>query len=315
MAENFNAALRDLEAANLDAFRERLQREPRLANQHDPKGNTLANLAVSLAPGAAFLEALQSAGADWNTANVHGWTPLHQAAYKNDVSTIETLLRWGARPDFEARGAGGTPLVVALFWGHREAATFLSRVSLSPNNLRVAAGLGRIDLVDACFTEEGELLPHAIAQRDFYRPHGGFPEWTPRAERQEVMDEALVWAAKSGSVEVFEKLISSGANPNADPYRGTPLAWAAYCNRAEAIRRLAALGANVNLQATFGGVTHGQGITALHLAAQNGHLESAKTLIEVGANPAIREDHYNSDALGAAKHFGRETVVAYLESR
>ncbi len=313
MDDLFNAAFRALEAADLDSFREQLQREPRLALQPGPNGNTLANLAVSLARGQEFLNILHAAGADWNAPNNHGWTPLHQAAYTNNCAIVETLLRWGANPELEARGAGGTPLVAALFWGHREAAELLSRASLAPNNLRVAAALGRLDLLDACFNEQDELLPHATAKRDFYRPHGGFPEWTPRDERQEILDEALVWAAKSGSAAVFDKLIAAGANIDADPYRGTPLAWAAFCNRAEAIRQLLALGANPNRQATFGGLTHGQGITALHLAAQNGHLESVKALITLGADPSLREDLYLSDALGAAKHFGHQAVAQYLE--
>ena len=55
-----------------------------------------------------------------------------------------------------------------------------------------------------------------------------------------------MWAAKSDRIEAIEQLVELGANPNADPYRGTPLTWAATNGRAAAIRRLVDLGADVN---------------------------------------------------------------------
>ncbi len=51
-------------------------------------------------------------------ANVHGWTALHQAAYVGEPPLAERLLDAGASTHLEARGEGGTALVVALFWGH-----------------------------------------------------------------------------------------------------------------------------------------------------------------------------------------------------
>jgi hypothetical protein len=45
--------------------------------------------------------------------------------------------------------------------------------------------------------------PQAGAHRGFYRPHGGFPAWQPSDEPQEVLAEALVWAAKSDRVEAI----------------------------------------------------------------------------------------------------------------
>ena len=36
------------------------------------------------------------------------------------VRSRELLLAAGARTDLYARGDGGTPLVAALFWGHRD---------------------------------------------------------------------------------------------------------------------------------------------------------------------------------------------------
>ena len=220
----------------------------------------------------------------------------------------------GAELDAEAHGSGGTPLAVALFWGHREVADLLGRHSVAPGNLRVAAGLGNRRLLDQCFTGEGALRSEACAARGFYRPHSGFPDWRPSADPREVLDEALVWACKSGRTEVLPRLVRAGACLDADPYRGTPLIWAAVCNRIETAEWLLDHGASVNRKATFGGPSHGQGVTALHLASQNGHLSMVQLLIERGADPAIRDDLYHADAEGWANHFGHVPVRDYLRT-
>ena len=43
---------------------------------------------------------------------------------------------------------GGPPLIVALFWGNRGTAELLAERGVHPRNLRAAAGLGRLDMVD-----------------------------------------------------------------------------------------------------------------------------------------------------------------------
>ena len=89
------------------------------------------------------------------------------------------LLDEGVPVDVSARGDGGTPLVVALFWGHREVTEVLAEHGVHPRNLRAAAGLGRLDLVEELVAPDGRLAPEAGAHRAFYRPHSGFPAWQP----------------------------------------------------------------------------------------------------------------------------------------
>src|SRR5207253_1305405 len=80
----------------------------------------------------------------------------------------------------------------------REAAELIAAVDLAPRNLRVAAGLGRPDLLDELVRPDGGLAPAAGAHRGFYRPHTGFPTWRPSDDPHEILDEGLGWAAKSG---------------------------------------------------------------------------------------------------------------------
>jgi ankyrin repeat protein len=214
------------------------------------------------------------------------------------------LVDAGARTGLSARGDGGTPLVAALFWGHREVVDLLG---LEPRNLRVAAGLGRIDLIQQLASR-----PEAGARRAFYRPHGGFPAWQPSDDPQEVFDEALVWAAKSDRAEALSVLAGLGARLDADPYRGTALIWAAANGRTAAIRRLLELGANPNTLGTFGGPEHGEGVTALHLAAQNGQAGAVRALLEGGADPTVRDALYDSPPRGWAEFGGHPNVAELL---
>ncbi len=319
-AEPFLAAFTALQSGDIAGFEALLRRAPGLALERGTNGNTLLNLAVSFAgrpdwkggPGA--VTALLAAGADVNEANDRGATPLHQAAYSNNPQVAAILIESGAALDAEAHGAGGTPLIFALFWGHREVADLLGKHSAAPGNLRAAAGLGDPELVDACFRPDGAPTPEACAARGFYRPHSGFPDWRPSTDPQEVLDEALVWASKSNRVAVLERLVRAGARMDADPYRGTPLIWAAACNRVESIAWLLDRGADIDRKATFGGATHGQGITALHMAAQNGHLPAVRLLVERGAGLSLRDDLYQATAERGAEYFGHNDVRDYLRS-
>jgi len=319
--EPFMAAFGALQSGDVAGFEGLLRANPSLAIERGTNGNTLLNLAVSFAGrpewkgGVSAIEALLAAGADVNDANDRGSTPLHQAAYSNKPEIANILLAKGAALDAEAHGAGGTPLITALFWGHREVADLLGRHSVSPNNLRAAAGLGILELVEACFTGERTQTLEAGAARGFYRPHSGFPDWQPSTDPQEVLDEALVWACKSNRVSVLERLVRAGVQLDADPYRGTPLIWAAACNRREAAAWLLDHGANINQKGTFGGLTHGQGVTALHMAAQSGHMSMVKLLVERGADRSIQDDLYQSTAEGGAQHFGQIEVRDYLRSQ
>jgi ankyrin repeat protein len=320
VTEPFLAAFRALQSWDVPAFQMLLHRNPQLARERGTNGNTLLNLSVSLAAQAkaddalTLIETLVAAGADVNDANDRGWTPLHQAAYSNQCEIAERLINGGAEMDAEAHGSGGTPLIAALFWGHREVADLLGRHSLAPGNLRVAAGLGNHELLDKCFGEEAALRSKAGVARGFYRPHSGFPDWQPSTDPQEILNEALVWACKSGRTEVLPRLLGAGASLDADPYRGTPLIWAAVCNRIETAEWLIDHGASINRKATFGGLSHGHGVTALHMASQYGQLSMVQLLVRRGADPAIRDDLYHADAEASANHFGRVAVRDYLRT-
>jgi ankyrin repeat protein len=299
--EPFARAYRALEAHDVDALRAELDRFPHLVAARGTNGNDLLGMAGATHD-ERLVELLLDRGADPGRGNAHGWTPLHQAAYSNLPRLAQLLLDRDAPVDAYARGDGGTPLVVGLFWGHREVPELLTRRSLEPRNLRVAAGLGEVALIEEF---DGR-------HRGFYRPHGGFPAWTPSDDPQEALDEALAWAARAGRDEALEPLLRRGARVDADVYRGTALTWAATNGHASTVRRLAELGADVNQRGTFGGPTHGQGVTALHLAAAAGHAEAVEALLELGADPTLRDELHHGDAAGWASFGGHPDLAERL---
>ena len=130
-----------------------------------------------------MVENLLAAGADPDLPNNKGWTALHQAAYSDPskpgaaLATLDMLLEAGASPYAEAYGDGGTPLAVALFWGHVPLAERLAEAAIAPLNLRVAAGLGRLDLMRALFgagacARKPACIANSIARTAAFRPGG-----------------------------------------------------------------------------------------------------------------------------------------------
>jgi ankyrin repeat protein len=298
----FAAAYRAVEARDVDGLAELLDRFPAVAGVAGTNGNDLLGLAAATCD-ERLVSLLLARGADVAHANVHGWTALHQAGYANLPVMARVLLDAGAPTARYARGDGGTPLSAALFWGNVEVARVLAEVAVVPHNLRTAAGLDDVALLESAAPLSG---------RGFYRPHSGFPLWRPSDSLSQARDEAVSWAARADAVEAITWLAGRGADVNADVYRGTPLAWAAAKGRVRAVRRLLELGAGVDVRGTFGGPGHGSGTTALHHAAEGGHVEVIEVLLAAGADPSIRDDLHGGTPAGWAEHSGQTAAAELL---
>ena len=298
----FMQAYRAVEEGDGDRLTDLLDRHPELVRVRGTNGNDL----LGMANGLELVRLLLERGADPLRGNDYGWTKLHQAGYSNNRALAELMIAHGARTDLSARGDGGTPLVVALFWGHRDVVELLG---LEPGNLRVAAGLGKLDLI-----RELVGTSAAGAHRGFYRPHGGFPAWEPSEDPQQVLDEALAWAARSDRGEAIALLLELGARIDADLYRGTALAWAAANGRVNAIRTLVEHGADPNQLGTFGGGGHGSGVAPIHLAAQAGRREAVEALLDLGADWRICDGLHDSNAAGWASFGGHPELAALMEA-
>ena len=228
------------------------------------------------------------------------------------VDLARRLLVAGAPREGRLLGCqGGSPLALSIFYAKTEVAGLLAEPPI-PDNLRTAGGLGRN--LDP-FVDGDRLTPQAAEGVDFYRPLTIFPEWNRTNSRQELLDEALSWAARNDQCESMAALVDLGADVNANPYRGTPLLWAVYDDRGGAAAWLLEHGADPDLRHDFGGEGHGVSAVAMHLAAQYASLKCLRLLLDRGADPTIEDEAHGGTPLGWARNGGAETAVKLLEAR
>jgi len=94
---------------------------------------------------------------------------------------------------------------------------------------------------------------------------------------------ALHVVARAGEVQVAKMLVQKKANVNFPTSKGlSPLHYAVLSGKVAMVRLLLLYGAKVNYQSTR------DGRTCLYTAAEKGHLEVVRFLVEHGGNPSIR---------------------------
>ncbi len=232
------------------------------------------------------------------TAALNAQTPLHDAASRDDLAAVKQLLKDGANPNAVTREGGVTPLSLACVNGDADLIGVLLKAGANAN----------VPLTDGT---------------------------TP-----------LMAAASSGSVAAVRVLLENGAAIDAKESHGqTALMFAAGRNRAEVIRFLIARDADSKIttnvtklgRAQFdedgnpiaagrggggrggaGGQARGTtatvmgGMTALLLAARNGHHDAVRALVESGADVNQISAGDQSSPLVIAICNGHYDVAAYL---
>lgn len=190
--------------------------------------------------------------------------PLVAAASVGSQQLTAFLL--GAGAPIEAC-APWTPLEEAVYWAHGELQADLRERGAAVASLRCAAGLGDVGRTESFLSREG-------APRDLEAVR--FPWGTPSHEPQDVLDQALVIAAKNGSVDTVGLLVDAGADVGAFPP----------------------------------GIHEGG--SAIHLAAMYGHGGVVDQLIAAGADPAAPDPKHHADAAGWASHGGFPVLAERL---
>jgi len=79
------------------------------------------------------------------------------------------------------------------------------------------------------------------------------------------------------------------------------------------VELLAGLGFDVNAKGRSDGPEEDPWQTALHVAAMEGRLGLARSLLRLGADPDIRDQRFGSTPLGWARYFGQEQLTGLLE--
>lgn len=120
---------------------------------------------------------------------------------------------------------------------------------------------------------------------------------------------AMIYAARLGSVEVMEALLSAGASPDRPDHfvnGWTPLMHAVHKGQIGAVRSLLDAGADANARA-WGGAS------ALLLASGDCRTDIVRLLLERGADPAVRADSGATPLMNAVAAGNEENVRALLE--
>jgi ankyrin repeat protein len=245
------------------------------------------------------------------TTALQAQTPLHDAAARGHLAAVNQLLKAGANPNVAARVNGVTPLSLAAVNGDAEVIETLLRAGADANAplsdgttpLMTAASSGSVPALRA-------LIEHG-ASIDAKESHG---------------QTALMFAAGANRAAAIRFLVERGANtkittnvtqlgrPQFDE-DGNPIAAAGGRGGGG---RGAGRGGGVG---SAGGQARGTtatvmgGMTALLLAARNGHQDAVRALLESGADVNEVSAGDKSSPLVIAICNGHYDVAAYLLGR
>ena len=234
------------------------------------------------------VRALLQQHVDVNATEPDGTTALHWAAYRDHTEIADLLIRAGAHVHAGNRN-GVTPLSLACTNGNAAIITRLLDAGADPNT---ALRGGETALMTAARTGNAAAVTALLA-------HGANVEARESTRGQ----TALMWAAAEGHAAAITLLTEAGAdvaarsqppaagwaygttaaNPNPGMKaldrldRFTPLLFAAQAGHIDAVRALLEGGADVNEGAT-------DGTSALLLAIGNVHFELAALLVDYGAD-------------------------------
>ncbi len=170
-------------------------------------------------------------GARVGAASKAGFTPLVFATIKDDVASIETLLRAGANPNI-ALLSGTKPIIVAMQYRHTAAALALLeggadiavRDRAGNTTLHLAAQAGDMDLVSALLAKRADpnaRTPKSTAPAGA-RGGGGLGRGGTAGEQT-----PLMMAARGDHERVMRALVAAGANPGLRAQDGTTVLMAA----------------------------------------------------------------------------------------
>jgi uncharacterized protein len=231
---------------------------------------------------AATVRALLERRADPNAPQTDGSVPLHWAAHIDDLSMVEALLRAGARANV-SNELGFTPVHIACT--NRNAAV-VERLLAAGADANAASRNAETVLMTCARTGSTEAVKALLAR-------GARVNDKEKAHNQ----TALMWAASQGHSAVVKLLTQAGADVHARSLTYPQTVVGEQTQRAGR--------EELNYTVLRGGST------PLLFTARMGDVESARILLEAGANPndALPD---GTSALVLAAYSGRTAVGQLL---
>jgi hypothetical protein len=126
----------------------------------------------------------------------------------------------------------------------------------------------------------------------------------------------LIAAAFRADRPALDRVRAEHPGAVAEARRSRPglIVWAAAQARTETVMLLAELGLDVNAYGRGDAPVEEPWETALHHAAADGDVELTRRLLDLGADPNLRDQRFDATPLDWARHFDRPSTVALLES-
>jgi ankyrin repeat protein len=278
MDKKFHPAIEAMRAGDVEKLKALIAADPSLVTSRSSRSHPTLLQALVLdgkdkPKNVEMVQVLIDAGAELNE-------PLVAAASIDNRPAAELLLDHGAAIDGTR---GWSPLEEALYWNSRNVLALLLEHGAKVQNLRTAAGLGRIDLIESYFNADGSLKAEA-GKIDW--PFGSLDQiacsnhdttgkqsladrinsWSQ--DQQGIVNNAFVYACMHGHIDAATLLLNKGAEINVIP----------------------------------GGFDYAG--TGLHYAALNGHRPIVEFLLAHGADRSVKDTKVSSTAAGWAEHGG-----------
>lgn len=277
--------MKAVKSDDLEKFKAVIAEDPSLATSRSTRSHPTLLQCVALdgkdrPNNVEMAKVLIDAGAELNE-------PLVAAGSIDNHAVAELLLDHGAAID----GTGGwSPLEEALYWNSQNVIALLVERGAKAQNLRIAAGLGRTDLIENYFNADGTLKPEAgkinwpfgdleTIARSNHDAKGKqslsdrVNSWSQ--DQQGIVNNAFVFACMHGHIDAAKLLLEKGAEINSIP----------------------------------GGFDYAG--TGLHYAALNGHRPMVDFLLDQGADKNLRDTKVGSTAAGWAE-YGRHAELLDL---
>jgi ankyrin repeat protein len=232
----------------------------------------------------ATVDRLIRSRADVNAANDLGVTPLWAASLNGSTAVVERLLAAGANPNLHLL-SGETPLMAAARAGKAEVVRQLLAKGADPNArgtrgqtaLMWAASEQHPDVVKALLVGRADLH---VRSESWSQMMAVPPHGLPEYNRMipHGGNTALMFAARVGDLESAKLMVEAGANVNdQDAWGVSATTLAAFSGYGDIARLLLDKGADPNLD--------GAGFTALHCAIMRRDEATVASLLAHGADP------------------------------
>ena len=213
----------------------------------------------------AAVRTLLERRADANAAEPDGTTALHYAIQRDDVETVDLLIRAGASVT-TANRYGIAPLQVAATIG---SAPILQKLLDAGADAKSATPEGETALMAAARNGDAASVKLLVSRGANIH---AVESWKGQT--------ALMWAAAENNAEAVKVLIEAGADIKARSKGGvfTPFLFAVRAGHIAAARVLLDAGAEIDAPMP-------DGMSPLVLSLLNGHFELASFLLDRGADP------------------------------